>query len=598
MGTIQVIQEAFQSIAPLREFLLLLQVLLLVKGKRGRWEKMQTTQKRKAYSNSKEKFFKMFRYGKCTYMAGGAIVLALIASLLSGLGGNSLATHTTLAASPGPAFHAYSDFARTVAAHHKAPFLGGALISRSQAQAFVRHMQRSHVLHPLNTSSTNTKVNQDSNIWPKAGIAAASNPSASGNYLIMSNDFRQNLDHEYYHVTRDGGRTWIDDAMAEGINTYDFQSDPGVAFDSYGNSFISTLSGNSVSNADTEVDVARGFADGAYTSILPYQIDYAPCSGIIGTSACPATLDKPFVTVDNVKGSPSRGYVYVYYTYFCHLTMTNCTDGTQAIPANSSVILEAHSSDSGLTFSRPALVSGTLMNAQFADMVIDSHGIPHIFFDDFSHAPTIDMDESSYIGGIWTASSKPVVSFQYSGLNNPNWLFRDFGTVAPGCGIYMDTAYCAFSATRVNIGTNPVASPTPSVYLAAIPALNAGVPLARISRVNNDPLNDNKDHFFPWASTDSQGNIYVGWYDNRHDWTNVNVQYYVGESSDGGRSFKQMPVSDVAFNPCSGTPVCLFFGDYDVLVTDSHNVTHATWADTRDGTMQIYTRALTASDIH
>ena len=87
----------------------------------------------------------------------------------------------------------------------------------------------------------------------------------------------------------------------------------------------------------------------------------------------------------------------------------------------------------------------------------------------------------------------------------------------------------------------------------------------------------------------------MGWYDNRNDSFNAKVQYFVGKSTDGGRTFpKQMAVSDTAFNPCIGFPGCGFFGDYTQLVSGPDGVVHAAWSDTRDGaSMQIFTQAIT-----
>ena len=93
---------------------------------------------------------------------------------------------------------------------------------------------------------------------------------------------------------------------------------------------------------------------------------------------------------------------------------------------------------------------------------------------------------------------------------------------------------------------------TPSVYLAVVNTLTGA---SSINRVNNDPFNDSKDHFFAWATAKPSGAVYVGWYDNRNDPFNAKVEYFVGKSTDGGKTFpRQMAISDTAFNPCVGFP--------------------------------------------
>ncbi len=184
---------------------------------------------------------------------------------------------------------------------------------------------------------------------------------------------------------------------------------------------------------------------------------------------------------------------------------------------------------------------------------------------------------------------EPVARFVYNGLNNIQWGFRDFGAVAPGCGIHGNTAYCAFSANQLAGGR---AESTPSVYLAVV---DTPTGVSSIHRVNNDPFNASKDHFFAWATATPNGAVYVGWYDDRNDPFNTKVEYFVGKSTDGGKTFpKQVAVSDTGFNPCVGFPGCGFFGDYTQLVSGPDGVVHAAWSDTRDGaSMQIFTQAIT-----
>ncbi len=535
-----------------------------------------------------------------------AVSLLMAAALiLTLIGMTMLQSDTGAVHASGAPFKDFESFMTWMQQHHKAPFDHDVMLTAKDREAQHAKILKSLANQRAVSSGTNVKVNQDRNPWPKAELGAAVDPTNGNNYVVMANDFRENFDHQFYHVSTDSGQHWTDDSMTvasdpiTGGVPFNFQSDPGVGFDSFGHSYLSTINGNEIFdfdngylNLDTQIEAVTGYAHGTYSDIVSINVDTVPCSGLFsGTLNCPGQLDKPLLTADNVKGSPHNGTVYIYYTYFCN--GAPCTDGNVTIPANSSVILESHSAGAGLPFSAPALVSGTFTNEQFSDMVIDSHGTPHIFFDDFS-ASTLDstivnMYESTLGASGWTVNSRPVATFTYNGLNNINWAFRDNGTVAPGCGISKDTAYCAFSASQIGNGT---VSGTPSVYLAKVNTLNGA---STISRVNNDPLLDSKDHFFPWATVTPQGNVYVGWYDNRSDPFNTKVEYWVGKSTNGGKTFPtQKAVSTASFNPCVGFPGCGFFGDYVQLVSGPDNVVHAAWSDTRDGaSMQIYTQRIT-----
>jgi hypothetical protein len=511
-----------------------------------------------------------------------AAVVALLGTLLAG---------RQVSAEPAPTN--LESFVKYMQAHHLAPFdREGALLPPGK----VLKLQ----LNAPIIKGTNIKVNQDRNPWPKAEIGAAVDPASPSNYVVMSNDFRENYDHMFYHVSTNNGLTWTDDSMVGGADPVtgfiplNFQSDPGVAFDTVGHSFLSTITGdlifdfvNNYINLDTEIELAQGFNNGTYTSLLPTAIDDQPCSGSFSVFTCPAQLDKPLMTVDDVSGSPNKGTIYVYYTLFCN--ETRCGDGDAKVPPFSSAILESHARGAGLPFSRPRLVSGSLTQEQFSSMVIDSHGTPHIFFDDFSDPNFIRMWESTLQGSKWVVGNAPVATFVYNGLNNFQWSFRDLGAVAPGCGIHGDTAYCAFSASQI-VGRR--LESTPSAYVAVVNTLTSA---SSINRVNNDPFGNGKDHFFAWATATPTGAVYVGWYDDRNDPFNTKVEYFVGKSTDGGKTFpKQQAVSDTSFNPCVGFPGCGFFGDYVQLVSGSDGVVHAAWSDTRDGaSMQIFTQAIT-----
>ena len=531
-------------------------------------------------------------------------------SLLWAVLGSSLAfllSGQTSAQTPVAPFKDLPSYVRWMQKHHKAPFdRDGAAFPKGGAQTLMKAQAAARAARAGATAQANAfhniKVNQDRNPWPKAEIGAAVDPT-TGNWVVMTNDFRRNFDQMFFHVSTNNGRNWTDDAMVGGSDPFTgsipstFQSDPGVSFDGSGNSYLSAITGNLLidfvsgyENVDTEIDVAQGFAGGTYASLVPTPVDVQPCNGLIftGPFTCDATLDKPLITTDSDASSPNFDTTYVYYTLFCNSPASGvCIDGDATVPSFHSAIVEVHSPGPGLPFTSPALVSGALVNTQFSSMVIDAAGTPHVFFDDFTNPLAINMWESTLVGSSWVVAREPTVSFVYNGLRNLNWAFRDAGAEAPGCTIHRSTAYCAFSANQVGKGKM---EGTPSVYLATIHAGSGSA--SSVVRVNDDPFNDQKHHFFAWATATPSGSVYVGWYDDRRDALSTKVDYFVGKSTDGGRTFpKQQAVNDVSFNPCVGFPGCGFFGDYTQLVSGSDGVVRAAWSDTRDAaSMQVWSQ--------
>ena len=506
---------------------------------------------------------------------------------------------------PAP-FKDFQGYVAWMQKNHKAPFNRSAVMPQGAAKALFEAQVKTRAASSQNSSQShayqNVKVNQDRNIWPKVDIASVVDPSDPTNWLVMTLDYRVNFPRTFFHVSTNRGKTWTDDMLVEGADPnigaapLSFEMDPALSFDGDGNSYLSALSGNVIAdftnnylNIDSEVDVTQGLGDGTYSSLNPINIDAQPCSGMLtGTFVCDSTVSEPRNSTDANPNSPNAGTNYVYYTFFCNLSPGPCTDGTATVPSFASVILESHSATPGGPYTAPALVSGAIANTQYADMVIDASGTPHIFFDDFTNSPVINMWESTLAGGVWTVSKNPVATFVYNGLTNPNWGFSDSGAAAPGCGIHGHTAYCAFSASQIGGGK---LESTPSVYLATV---NANTGNSSIARVNGDAFNHGKHHFFGWATVIPGGAVYVGWYDDRNDPQAANVEYFVAKSFDGGHTFPiQKAVNDVPFNPCNGFPGCSYFGDYTQLASGPDGIVHAAWADTRDGvSMQIWSQTV------
>jgi hypothetical protein len=503
----------------------------------------------------------------------------------------------------------YDQYMKLITAEHKAPFMGKVFTDQQQFQEYVQKASSNVRMDIEHKEGKNVRVNQDHNPWPKVNVAAAVNPRDARNVVVVNNDTRQYFSHPFYHVSLNGGENWSDDTIAGPMNpttsaAYSYTSDADVAFDLDGHSLISSVSGNvlmdfqsNYANFDTQINLSLGYQGGVYTDNTTTAVTYLPCNGRIEISNrgnCQGQLDQAHVAIDTVADSPTKNRIYIYYSYFCsgRLTETGpqaCLVDDVSIPARSSAILETHTEGLGQRFSKPSLVSGSLTQVQFSSMVIDQHGVPHIFFEDFSASPAIQLYEATLFKDSWSVFKQPVASFSYLGLNNPRWSFAEIGTVAPSCALYSTWAYCAFTASRIS---EQPALATPQIYLASVDIATGKA--IQVQRVNNDAIDGKKQHFFPWAVVNSKGYVYVGWYDNRRDASGRLVEYFVGMSKDGGSSFeKQQAVSDAAFDPCVGFPSCSHFNDYNQLAIGPDDVVRAFWTDTRDGaTQQVYSQGL------
>lgn len=66
---------------------------------------------------------------------------------------------------------------------------------------------------------------------------------------------------------------------------------------------------------------------------------------------------------------------------------------------------------------------------------------------------------------------------------------------------------------------------------------NGGTTWMAPVRVNNDPLNNGKDQYYPWMTVDqTTGHVYSVWYDSR-DMSNDSATVYMARSTDFGGDF-------------------------------------------------------------
>jgi hypothetical protein len=88
-------------------------------------------------------------------------------------------------------------------------------------------------------------------------------------------------------------------------------------------------------------------------------------------------------------------------------------------------------------------------------------------------------------------------------------------------------------------------------------------------RINDDPVNPNKWHWFGTLAVAPNGRIDSVWFDTRNAPNNTDSQLFYSYSTDGGVTWSpNVPVSG-AFTPFEGYPVQNKIGDYITIVSDN-----------------------------
>src|SRR5437773_7025116 len=98
---------------------------------------------------------------------------------------------------------------------------------------------------------------------------------------------------------------------------------------------------------------------------------------------------------------------------------------------------------------------------------------------------------------------------------------------------------------------------------------DGGLTFSAPHRINDDPINHNKWHYFGTLAVAPNGRIDSVWLDTRNAPNNIDSQLFYSWSTDGGVTWApNVAVSD-SFNPHEGWPVQQKIGDYITVVSDN-----------------------------
>jgi hypothetical protein len=106
-------------------------------------------------------------------------------------------------------------------------------------------------------------------------------------------------------------------------------------------------------------------------------------------------------------------------------------------------------------------------------------------------------------------------------------------------------------------------------------------------RINDDPINHAKWHWFGTLSVAPNGRIDVVWLDSRNAANNTDSQLFYSYSIDGGNSWSRNVAVSNPFNPFVGYPNQSKLGDYITIVSDDAGANVA-YAATFNGEQDIY----------
>ena len=148
------------------------------------------------------------------------------------------------------------------------------------------------------------------------------------------------------------------------------------------------------------------------------------------------------------------------------------------------------------------------------------------------------------------------------------------------------------SGTITNNNVYMLASVQPSGFTTGsdvmfVRSTDGGSTFSAPRRINDDPVNHAKWHWFGTLSVAPNGRIDVVWLDTRNAANNTNSQLFYSNSIDGGNNWSANVAVSNSFNPFVGYPNQSKIGDYITVVSDNASANVA-YAATFNGEEDIY----------
>jgi PKD repeat protein len=381
--------------------------------------------------------------------------------------------------------------------------------------------------------------------------------------VLNSNNSTQNpvgsLYGADYLITSDGGSNWDGSINGAGGGN---SGDPTTAISLTGRmyvGFINSSSGQSIAYS----------ADGGTT--------WTPV--VCGTYNG-GLLDKNHMWIDNRSSSPYNGYVYSAWTDF----------GT----TNTNQIMITRSSNLGLNYSTPLNVSSAVnagSHNQGVNIQTGPNGEVYVIwaiYDSWPSDETAIGFNKSTNGGTSYGTGTRIIS-NIRGIRNTetskNQRVNSFPSMAVDIsgGSRSGNIYIVWT----NIGV-PGVNTGSDIDVYVIRSTNGGTSWSTPVKVNQDPGGLGKQHYFPWITCDPvSGNLSVIFYDDRNV-SSSQCETFCANSYDGGTTWEDFKVSDVAFTP-SPIPGLAggYMGDYLGISARSSKV-YPVWCDNRTGTVMTY----------
>lgn len=395
-------------------------------------------------------------------------------------------------------------------------------------------------------------------------LSVAINPADPDNVVVVS------LAHgppggaritNYAYVTQDAGASWT--TVLHPNPQGRTQGDDAVTFDGDGRAYHAYISFDGIGihrprKAWNGIFVTSS-DDGGLTWGEPVPV-------VDHLNTVEPFEDKPWLVTDNGPDSPHHGNLYLAWSRFDVYGSDNPNDSTH--------ILFSRSTDGGEAFSVPFRISDSGGDAVDSDNTVEG-AVPAVgrngeVYVAWAGPRGIVFDQSQ--DGGWTFGEDQVITDNPGGWDLPvEGIVRHNGMPITGVDL-------SEGADAGSIYVNWIDERNGDTDVFVIASRDGGKSWGAPVRVNDDPRGNGRDQLFTWMSVDpSDGSLAVVFLDRR-DTAGAAQGVTLARSTDGGRSFTNVPIQQEAFT----CPESVFYGDYLAISAVRGRVV-AAWPHCLDG---------------
>jgi hypothetical protein len=386
---------------------------------------------------------------------------------------------------------------------------------------------------PFTSFQANVDANGQNILGDAANECSISVDPTNGNKMAIAwrqfDSVTSNFRQAGWGYTTNGGVTWTFPGVLEnGV----FRSDPVSNSNEVGNFFYLSL--------QSDVNLSF-FCDDLWRSLNGGQ-SWTLLSGERGGGGG----DKEWFTIDKT-GGPGHGFQYQSDDGI------NCSGGGVEFQ---------RSTDGGFTWQTPISIPnspiyGTLDVDTNGNLFVGGEGFSGFFCERSSNAqiggqtPTFDRSTAVNMGGSIVGGGINGV-----GLDGQLFLAVDRSGGPTNNNIYM---LASVQPTGFSTGTD----------VMFVRSTDGGLTFSAPHRINDDPINHSKWHWFGTLSVAPNGRIDVVWFDTRNAANNTDSQLFYSFSTDGGNTWSANVAVSNSFNPFEGYPNQSKIGDYITIVSDN-----------------------------